>query len=137
MNVIGFSGLANSIPFKRKHFPGLSEREYNIAQGLDAAAALVNPGGIVAAAAEERFTRQKATGAFPVSAISYCLQEANLSPADIDFIGHGKRARNGSSAVHKLSPQFDRSHQKRSLGILDLQAVRQRQWQFRFGELER
>jgi len=89
MNVIGFSGLANSIPFKRKHFPGLSEREYNIAQGLDAAATLVNSAGIVAAAAEERFTRQKATGAFPVNAIHYCLQEAKLDPKDVDFIGHG------------------------------------------------
>ena len=31
------------------------------APGLDAAAALVVPGGVVAAAAEERFTREKAT----------------------------------------------------------------------------
>ncbi len=69
MNVIGISGLSNSVPFKRSRFPGLSSREYNIAQGFDAAAALVGPLGVIAAAAEERFTHQKATGAFPGHAI--------------------------------------------------------------------
>jgi carbamoyltransferase len=69
MNVIGISGLDNSVPFKRKEFPALSSRQYRIAQGFDSAAALVTNHGIQAAAAEERFTGEKATGAFPVNAI--------------------------------------------------------------------
>jgi len=89
MNVIGLSGLATSVAFKQKWFPGLSKREYRIAQGFDSAAALVGPQGIIAAAAEERFTREKATGAFPVQAIRYCLQAANLHPRDVDLIAHG------------------------------------------------
>jgi natural product biosynthesis luciferase-like monooxygenase protein len=89
MNIIGFSGLSNSYSFKQKQFPGLSNREYNIAQGFDAAAVLVGRNGVVAAAAEERFTRQKATGAFPINAIRYCLKAANLKLEDIDYYAHG------------------------------------------------
>ena len=89
MNVIGFSGLANSIPFKRKEFSGLTEREYNIVQGLDAAVALLGDKGIIAAAAEERFTRLKATGAFPLNAFKYCLAAGNLQPSDVDVVAHG------------------------------------------------
>jgi natural product biosynthesis luciferase-like monooxygenase protein len=87
MNVLGFSGLAHSISFKRREFSGLTEREYNIAQGLDAAAALVSSGEIIAAAAEERFNRHKASNAFPVHAIRFCFEHAKLS--DMDFIAHG------------------------------------------------
>src|ERR1051325_6379245 len=89
MNVLGISGLDNSVPFKRRAFPNLTAREYRIAQGFDSAAAIVTSGGIRAAAAEERFTRQKATGAFPVNAIRYCLAEAQLEPDAIDYVAHG------------------------------------------------
>src|SRR5215467_7391830 len=89
MNILGLSGLAKSISFKRREFPGLTEREYNIAQGLDAAAALVTELGIVAAAAEERFARKKATNEFPVNAIRYCLQAGELNIANVDFVAHG------------------------------------------------
>src|SRR3954470_10007816 len=86
--VIGISGLENSIPFKKKHWPGLEEREYRISQGHDSAAALVVDGEIVAAAAEERFSRKKHTGSFPVGAIQYCLKAARLEPDDIDEVAH-------------------------------------------------
>ena len=89
MNIIGFSGLHQSVSFKKMMFPGLSAREYRIAQGFDSAAALVRDGDIVAAAAEERFTREKTTGLFPVHAIKYCLQEGRLDPTQIDYIAHG------------------------------------------------
>src|SRR5215471_3948979 len=89
MNILGLSGLANSVSFKRREFPQLTEREYNIAQGLDAAAALVNEQGIVAAAAEERFTRKKATNDFPVHAIRYCLEEGRIGISNVDFVAHG------------------------------------------------
>ena len=65
MKIIGISGLENSVPFKQAKWPGLDEREYRIAQGMDAAAALVVDGRLVAAAEQERFSRQKHTGDFP------------------------------------------------------------------------
>src|ERR1044072_1207301 len=89
MRILGISGLENSVPFKRAHWPGLDEREYRISQGHDAAAALVGNGVLVGAAAEERCSRKKHTGDFPAGAIKYCLSEARLSPDDIDEIAHG------------------------------------------------
>src|SRR6516225_4471814 len=87
--VVGISGFENSIPFKKKHWPGLEEREYRISQGHDSAACLVVDGAIVAAAAEERFSRRKHTGDFPAGAIRYCLAEAGLAPGDVDELVHG------------------------------------------------
>src|SRR5271154_3172570 len=86
--ILGLSGLANSLPFKRAHWAGLDEREYRISQGHDAAAALVVDGRIVAAAAEERFNRRKHSGEFPLGAAEYCLREAGLRLNDLDEIGH-------------------------------------------------
>ena len=88
MNTIGFSGLHQSVLFKKQEYPGLSAREYRVAQGFDSAAALVNDSEIVAAAAEERFTREKATGLFPVNAIRYCLDAGGLTLADVDAVAH-------------------------------------------------
>jgi carbamoyltransferase len=89
VNIIGISGFQHSVAFKKREFPNLSSRIYRIAQGFDSAAALVRDGAIVAAAAEERFTREKATGAFPLNAIRYCLESGNLKPAQVDYIAHG------------------------------------------------
>ncbi len=52
----------------------------------DSAAAIVVDGRIVAAAQEERFTRVKQESSFPTAALQYCLQEANLSPSDIELV---------------------------------------------------
>jgi carbamoyltransferase len=89
VKVIGISGLENSVPFKQANWPGLEEREYRIAQGMDAAAALVIDGRLVAAAEEERFTGKKHTGDFPIHAIRFCLAEAGISIDEIDEIAHG------------------------------------------------
>ena len=89
MNILGISGFENAMPFKRAHWPGLEDREYRISQGHDAAAALIIDGELVAAAAEERFNRQKHSSKFPIEAISYCLSEAGLSLDDIDELAHG------------------------------------------------
>ncbi len=89
MNVIGISGLEQSVPFKKAQWPGLDAREYRISQGHDSAAALLMDGECVAAAAEERFSRNKHTGDFPIHAIKYCLKEAGLDLRDIDEIAHG------------------------------------------------
>jgi carbamoyltransferase len=53
----------------------------------DSAAALVRDGEIVAAAQEERFTRKKNDSEFPANAITYCLDEAGVSLADVDYVG--------------------------------------------------
>ena len=89
MNVIGFSGLHQSVAFKRRKFPDLADREYRVAQGFDSAAALVTDNDIVAAAAEERFSREKTTGLFPVQALRYCLQEGRIKASEVDFVAHG------------------------------------------------
>jgi carbamoyltransferase len=86
--VLGISGLENSVPFKRTKWPGLEEREYRICQGYDSAAALVVDGSIIAAAAEERFSRRKHCGDFPVEAISFCLRQAGITLEDVDEIVH-------------------------------------------------
>lgn len=89
LNVIGISGFHNSVAFKEKELPALCGRDYRMVQGLDSAAALITGDGVVAAAAEERFTREKGTGAFPYLAIQYCLQAGGLTANDIDFVAHG------------------------------------------------
>jgi carbamoyltransferase len=53
----------------------------------DSAAALVVDGTIVAAAQEERFTREKHDAGFPARAIAYCLEEGGLRPGDLDYVG--------------------------------------------------
>jgi carbamoyltransferase len=52
----------------------------------DSAAALVVDGEVVAAAQEERFTREKNDPGFPTRAIASCLREAGLTPAQLDYV---------------------------------------------------
>lgn len=52
----------------------------------DSAACLVQDGRIIAAAQEERFSRVKYDARFPTGAVNYCLAEANLTAADLDYI---------------------------------------------------
>ena len=49
----------------------------------DSAACLIKDGKILAAAQEERFTRKKHDDNFPVNAIKYCIEEANINPKEI------------------------------------------------------
>ncbi|HEV7799391.1 MAG TPA: carbamoyltransferase [Pyrinomonadaceae bacterium] len=53
----------------------------------DSAACLVVDGEIVAAAQEERFTRLKHDHNFPIHAARYCLSQAKLNAAQLDFVG--------------------------------------------------
>lgn len=53
----------------------------------DSAAAILVDGQIVAAAQEERFTRKKHDSGFPVNAAKYCLEEAGIAAADLDYVG--------------------------------------------------
>lgn len=52
----------------------------------DSAAALLVDGKIVAAAQEERFTRNKHDSGFPHKAVDYCLKEAGLTPEQISYV---------------------------------------------------
>jgi len=52
----------------------------------DGASALIQDGKIVACAEEERFTRIKHDFNFPENAINFCLEEANITLKDIDWV---------------------------------------------------
>jgi carbamoyltransferase len=52
----------------------------------DAAAAMAIEGTIVAAAQEERFTRQKHCPDFPTNAIKFCLEDTGLTLNDLDAV---------------------------------------------------
>jgi carbamoyltransferase len=62
--------------------------------GGESAAALLVDGVPVAAAAEERFTRQRRDAGFPRCAIRACLREAGLGADELDAVAwHGKPLR--------------------------------------------
>ncbi len=52
----------------------------------DAAAALIKDGEIIAAAQEERFSRVRHDENFPIRAVEYCLEEANISINEIHAV---------------------------------------------------
>jgi carbamoyltransferase len=52
----------------------------------DSAACLVRDGEIVAAAQEERFSRKRHDADFPAQAVAYCLAEAGIDPAALDYV---------------------------------------------------
>tara|TARA_B100000214_G_scaffold371707_1_gene348574 strand:+ start:1471 stop:3336 length:1866 start_codon:yes stop_codon:yes gene_type:complete len=52
----------------------------------DSAAALTIDDKIIAAAQEERFTREKNSSKFPIKAIKYCLEEAGLEIDELDAV---------------------------------------------------
>jgi len=52
----------------------------------DSAAALIEDGKVIAAAQEERFTRKKHDPAFPINAISYCLDFRAIDLSGVDAI---------------------------------------------------
>ena len=53
----------------------------------DSAATLVRDGEIVAAAQQERFSRDKHDPGFPGEAAAYCLDEAGVTLDEVDFVG--------------------------------------------------
>jgi carbamoyltransferase len=89
MYILGYSGLSTALEYRRNALFGLTEAEYNICQGMDAAAVLLKDGKVIAAAEEERFNGEKHTRKFPINAINYCLQKAKITLNDVDHIAHG------------------------------------------------
>ncbi len=53
----------------------------------ESAAALLKDGILVAAAEEERFTRFKHEGCFPIRAIKFCLRQEGITSSDIEYVG--------------------------------------------------
>lgn len=78
----------------------------------DAAAALVIDGELVAAAEEERFNRVKHCAGFPELASAWCLADAGLAPADLDYVAIGRdpganlRAKVVRTILNRPSPRY-------------------------------
>jgi carbamoyltransferase len=53
----------------------------------DAAACLIESHDVVAAAEEERFSRDKHDSSFPNNAVEYCLDEAGITIDEVDYVG--------------------------------------------------
>ena len=52
----------------------------------DSAACLVRDGEVLAAAQEERFTRKKHDHRFPSRAVEFCLKQAGITHAELDYV---------------------------------------------------
>src|SRR5579862_2111689 len=52
----------------------------------DASAALLRDATVVAAAAEERFTRRKHDPSLPLRAVEFCLAQSGLAPSELDVV---------------------------------------------------
>ncbi len=89
MHVLGISGLDRALSFRSSQFPEMERRELRITQGLDSAAALVGPRGVLGACAEERFSGQKGTERFPAKSLQAVLAKAGVGLDQVDFIAHG------------------------------------------------
>src|SRR5881397_1495364 len=59
----------------------------------DSAACLVRDGEIVAAAQEERFTRNKHYAGFPTQSVRYCLREGGVSLNDLRYVAFYEKTR--------------------------------------------
>ncbi len=53
----------------------------------DSAAALVHDGEVVAAAQQERFSREKFDAGFPGAAVVYCLDQSEITLDQVDYVG--------------------------------------------------
>lgn len=83
MHVLGLAGLSDIGDFLSQNFP---EQKSCMMQGMDAAAALIRDGEVIAAVSQERFDREKKSGAFPFDAINYCLNAASIGIQQLDSI---------------------------------------------------
>lgn len=54
----------------------------------DSAASLIRDGELIAAAEEERFSRVKHHAGFPYKAIEFCLDQAGITLAEVEHVGH-------------------------------------------------
>lgn len=77
----------------------------------DSAACLVKDGVLVAAVQEERFNRVKNSSDFPINAINFCIQQGEISFADIDYIAfYEKPYLKFSRYIHDIIEKFPFSY---------------------------
>jgi len=72
-----------------RYFKGVTDVRCHfriVAYYHDSAAALLVNGEIIAAAQEERFTREKHTSVFPANAAKYVLEEGGIDISDLDAV---------------------------------------------------
>jgi len=84
MIVLGYNGFGLSSELFARLY-NRRGKDRNRLVGHDASAAIFVDGKLVAAAEEERFTRVKKTSAFPINAIRYCLQQAEVDIHSVDL----------------------------------------------------
>lgn len=74
----------------------------------DSSASILKDGKIIAAADEERFTRMKHDVSFPINAIKFCLEEANVLDVDIIafFENPMEKWKRINSSYAKKIPQY-------------------------------
>jgi len=89
----------------------------------DSSAAILKDGKIIAAAEEERFTREKHWAGFPKNAIEYCLKEANITLEDLDYIAINRNPK--ANFEQKLLYLIKK---KPSFGMLMNRVKNQRKW---------
>ncbi len=76
-------------------------------------ACLIKDAQLIAAAEEERFTRIKYWAGFPVHAIRFVLEQAGITPQDLDHIGISRRSQcklNAKSVIHAFKTSQPGSH---------------------------
>ena len=81
--------------------------------GYISSVALLKDGELIAAAAEERFTRKKLTRMFPHNALSFCMKKAGISIEDVDYIALGW---NPAINIIKLHKSFSNVEKQRYMG---------------------
>ena len=89
----------------------------------DSSAAILKDGKVIAAAEEERFTREKHWAGFPKGAIEYCLQEAGVDFESIDYIATNKNPK--ANLEQKLLYLIKK---KPSFGFLIERIKNQKRW---------
>ncbi len=99
MNVLGILGD----PKDAQQFSCDLEGQWDNGWYHDSAAAIVCDGEVLAAVEEERISRQKHTGKFPVRAINACLKLARLDKSDIDLFAFGERGGIGKHRDARIS----------------------------------
>ena len=92
-------------------------------EGSDPSAALIMEGKIIAVVEEERMLREKhASWKFPIKAVNYCLETADITLKDVDFIAIGWEANKFPSYMRKFYAETEEKYS-------DFFSARARDWQ--------
>ncbi len=76
----------------------------------DSSACLLKDGEIIAAAAEERFTRKKHDIDFPINSIRFCLEQAGIGIGDVDHVAfYEKPLQKFERLLHQYLETFPKS----------------------------